>query len=235
MKKSFTTKKENPNSNDFKILKSKISKTLNLPKNKNYIIITNKIPNSSITINENSNIFFITFLKKGWKNKRKLNFTLKGNHSKLTFIGIIIGENSNSFEFETNAKHLGKNTNSYFFIRGTMYNKSQTNYTGKIKIEKNAKSTDSYLSHKSLLLSKDASVRTIPSLEIKEKDVKVGHCATIGKLDKNSLFYLASRGIDKKTSQDMLIKAFLEYDLKKFQPKSFKKILNKELLKLFKK
>jgi len=45
-------------------------------------------------------------------------------------------------------------------------------------------------------------------LEIFADDVKCAHGATVGELDSNALFYLQSRGINKKDAALMLTRAF---------------------------
>jgi len=36
-----------------------------------------------------------------------------------------------------------------------------------------------------------------------------GHAASVGQVDQNQLYYLMSRGLDKKTAQRMVIRGFL--------------------------
>ena len=54
----------------------------------------------------------------------------------------------------------------------------------------------------------EASVR--PQLEIYTDKVRAKHGATTGKLDEQMLFYLLSRGIDRRTAQTLLQWAFIE-------------------------
>ena len=64
--------------------------------------------------------------------------------------------------------------------------------------------------HKALYLDDTAALNCKPELEIYADDVKCSHGASCGELDKEQLFYLTSRGIDKNTAIDMLTKAHLE-------------------------
>jgi Fe-S cluster assembly protein SufD len=54
----------------------------------------------------------------------------------------------------------------------------------------------------------EASVR--PQLEIYTDRVRAQHGATTGKLDEQMLFYLLSRGIERRTAQTLLQWAFIE-------------------------
>ena len=63
--------------------------------------------------------------------------------------------------------------------------------------------------HRALMLSDDARVDTKPELEIFADDVQCSHGSTIGELEAQHLFYLASRGIGQREAKKLLIKAFL--------------------------
>lgn len=53
-----------------------------------------------------------------------------------------------------------------------------------------------------------------PILIIDENDVEANHSALIGKFSDNELFYLMSRGITKEKALNLLIKGFLNVDIK---------------------
>src|SRR3546814_1883491 len=48
-----------------------------------------------------------------------------------------------------------------------------------------------------------------PELEIYADDVKCAHGATVGELDQQALFYMASRGMDPATAKTLLLKALV--------------------------
>ena len=52
-----------------------------------------------------------------------------------------------------------------------------------------------------LLLSNDVENRTMPVILCEEEDVEGSHGATIGQLDEQVLFYMATRGIDAAEAQ----------------------------------
>ncbi|HIE5440340.1 TPA: Fe-S cluster assembly protein SufD [Serratia marcescens] len=81
-------------------------------------------------------------------------------------------------------------------------------FNGMIKVAKHAIKTDGQMTNHNLLLGKVAEVDTKPQLEIYADDVKCSHGATVGRIDEEQLFYLQSRGIDKRAAQQMIIFAF---------------------------
>lgn len=192
-------------------------------------IITSGIKTGTIKIASNSEITFIALISQGWSELQKLQFNFEEENSTLNFVAFIIGKDKNKFPFETISHHTATHTNAYYRVRGAMFDKSEVNYTGRLNIKPTAQLTDSYLAHHTLMLSKDAKVHTIPSLEIEADDVKAGHAATIGKMDEDIIFYLESRGIDKKTGQDLLIKGFMESDLKQIPDETLRSLVAQEI------
>ena len=67
-------------------------------------------------------------------------------------------------------------------------------------------------------------------MEIEADDVKAGHAATIGKVDNDMLFYLQSRGIDKKEAEQLLIAGFFEEQLRMIPDINLQDYLRETLL-----
>lgn len=209
----------------------KLPQTLELDANSSPILIADEIQTSNINIKKDTNVTIIAILNKGWEDLQKLHFNFKGEDSTLTFIAFIIAKDTEKFPFETISNHETQRTNAYYYIRSAQFDKSIVDYRGVLVIKPGAQITDSYLAHHTLMLSKNAKTYTIPSLEIEADDVKAGHAATMGKVDEDLLFYLQSRGIDKRQAEEMLIQSFMETDLEKIPDEEIRKILAEEIEK----
>ena len=48
----------------------------------------------------------------------------------------------------------------------------------------------------------------MPTLEIRADDVECSHGAAVADLDENSMFYLSSRGIDRREARKLLLRGF---------------------------
>lgn len=83
-------------------------------------------------------------------------------------------------------------------------------FQGKILVRPGAQQTDGYQISQGLLLDETSQFLAKPELEIYADDVKCSHGSTSGAVDETSLFYLTSRGIPKKTAEELLILAFLD-------------------------
>lgn len=94
-------------------------------------------------------------------------------------------------------------------VRAVVKDNAQFTAKGKMVIAKNIKGVNVFLRFKVLLVGKNAKAEVVPELEILSDDVKAGHAASIGRIDQEQLFYLMSRGLSKKESEKLIIKAFL--------------------------
>ena len=82
------------------------------------------------------------------------------------------------------------------------------------------------------MLSDKTKTHTVPCLEIEADEVKAGHAATIGRVDDELLFYLNSRGINKKEGQALLIKGFLKSDISKIPDKEAQNYITNKIIEI---
>lgn len=105
-------------------------------------------------------------------------------------------------------EHASPHCNSHEYFNGILDDRSKGVFHGRILVRPIAQKTDAKQTNKNLLLSDNATANTKPQLEIYADDVKCTHGATIGQLNKDSIFYLRSRGIGLDTARQMLIHSF---------------------------
>jgi len=79
----------------------------------------------------------------------------------------------------------------------------------RVEVARDAQKTDGEQSLKGLLLSRAATINAKPELEIFADDVKCAHGATVGELDRDALFYMASRGVPEADAKALLTRAFV--------------------------
>jgi Fe-S cluster assembly protein SufD len=106
-------------------------------------------------------------------------------------------------------RHLMPNGVSRQVWRSVAAERSTCSVAARVEVARGAQRTDGEQSLKGLLLDRGATVNTKPELEIFADDVKCAHGATVGELDRNALFYLASRGIPRPEAQALLTRAFV--------------------------
>ncbi len=105
--------------------------------------------------------------------------------------------------------HIGGNSKSKVTVHSVLDNQSKLCFTGVIHNPKKIDNTVAELIHKTLLLSDEAEVESNPELLIDNDQVKCAHGSTISALDKKELFYLQSRGINKKEAEQILVNSFI--------------------------
>ncbi|MBD3360697.1 hypothetical protein GF366_02745 [Candidatus Peregrinibacteria bacterium] len=195
-------------------------------------VITHKIENKNIRLKKNEKLTYVAILKDGWKKPKRLNFLLEGKNSSITFLGFIIGKNTEDFPFETYSNHEAQNTSGYFSTISILFDKSSVEYSGTIKAERNANKTESYLNHHTLMFSDNTKTSTTPSLKIKNDDVVTGHSASIGNVDEDIVFYLQTRGINRELCEKLMVKKFIESGIQKIRDKKTRRNVIKEIDKL---
>jgi Fe-S cluster assembly protein SufD len=79
-----------------------------------------------------------------------------------------------------------------------------------IRVEPDAQKTNAYQENRNLLLSKDAHADSIPGLEIMANDVRCTHGATLGRISREELFYLMSRGLSRSEAERLIVRGFFQ-------------------------
>lgn len=64
------------------------------------------------------------------------------------------------------------------------------------------------MSCQSLMLDDQSRSDTIPAMDIRAKNVDIGHEATIGRIGDDKVFYLMSRGISEEEARTMIVNGF---------------------------
>lgn len=108
------------------------------------------------------------------------------------------------------SNHYGKKTICEIMADGTLKDSSRKLFRGTIDFKKGASGSVGQESESVLLLGNDAVNRTIPLILCAEEDVVGNHGAAIGEMDEETLFYYGSRGIDRKTAENMAARAKLD-------------------------
>ncbi|MFW6370755.1 MAG: Fe-S cluster assembly protein SufD, partial [Bacteroidota bacterium] len=140
------------------------------------------------------------------RNNLEVNINGTGAHN--NSFGLFLTDQGQHVDNYTNIGHLYPNCTSNQLYKGVLDDFSTGVFSGKIHVHKDAQKTAAYQRSSNLLLTDDARVRTKPQLEIYADDVKCSHGATVGQLDTNALFYLQSRGINKKEAKLLMMNAF---------------------------
>ncbi len=113
---------------------------------------------------------------------------------------------------DTGAKaiHLAPNTRSTILSKSISKDGGRTTYRGLVKVQKGCKNSKSNVRCDALILDEKSASDTIPYMEIKEKNVSIGHEASVGKIGEEQLFYLQSRGLSEQEAVGLIVRGFFD-------------------------
>lgn len=142
------------------------------------------------------------------KNFSNLSMIGKGAIGKMS--GFYFTNGTQHLDHDTQQNHLAPNTTSDLLFKGALLENSRSVWQGMIYVAPDASKTDGYQANRNLVLSKQARADSIPGLEILTDDVRCTHGATVGKIDKEQVFYLESRGLPREEAERLIVEGFFD-------------------------
>ena len=139
----------------------------------------------------------------------KITADLAEEHAECMLSGLYLVDRSQRYSTDVFLRHSVPNCTSDQIFKGIIDDKAVVDFSGLIYVAQDAQKTSAMQANHNLVISDDARINTKPHLEIYADDVKCSHGATIGRMDEDSLFYLRSRGIDKKEATILQQLAFV--------------------------
>ena len=106
--------------------------------------------------------------------------------------------------------HLAPNTTSQIISKSISKDGGRASYRGLLKIDEAAENAKSNVVCDALLLDDFSRSDTYPTIEIENKNVTMGHEASVSKIGEDQLFYLMSRGLSEDEANAMIVNGFLE-------------------------
>lgn len=133
---------------------------------------------------------------------------LGGEGAECNAFGLVLSDKFQHVDNYVNVDHAFPHCTSNQLFKGVLDDMSTGTFNGRILVRPGAQKTLAYQKSNSILLTDDAKMDTKPQLEIFADDVKCSHGAAIGQIDEDAMFYLRSRGIDRKDARLMLMFGF---------------------------
>jgi Fe-S cluster assembly protein SufD len=128
--------------------------------------------------------------------------------AEVSFDGLYLAGDGQHIDNHTRVDHRVGPAISRQEYRGILNGKCRCVWNGKAIVHEGADGTDADQANHNLLLSEKAEIDAKPELEIYTDDVKCSHGTTVGQLDETAMFYLRSRGLDKRHATQVLTHAF---------------------------
>ncbi len=142
-------------------------------------------------------VMYPTCVLSGEGARTSLNSILLGHKGSVEDVGgrVILSAPDTSAEIISRAVSLG----GKIVARGHLWAKSP--------------GVKAHLECQGLIVSEQGTIHAIPELETNYRDVDLSHEAAIGKISKEEIEYLGSRGIEEKTARSIIIRGFMDTDI----------------------
>ena len=141
--------------------------------------------------------------------KTRTEIDLNGKKADARIFGVVFAEKNTQIDMRTVQHHKEKDCFSQAMIKSVVKDSGRSIYQGLIEVEEDASLTDAYLTNHNLVLNNGARADSIPSLKIRNNDVKCSHGSTTGRINEEQVLYLTSRGISKDEARQMILEGFL--------------------------
>jgi Fe-S cluster assembly protein SufD len=144
------------------------------------------------------------------KGKTWIQNDLAGPGAQSRVTGAYFADGEQHIDYDTFQEHMAPSTTSDFAFKGALRDTATAVWRGMIRVEKEAQQTDAYQESRALMLSPDAHAVPIPGLEILANDVRCTHGATVGRVDRDELFYAMARGLSQAEAERLIIRGFFQ-------------------------
>ena len=144
------------------------------------------------------------------KGKVRIQNDLAGQGATSRVTGAYFADGEQHLDYDTFQEHIAPNTTSDFAFKGALRDSSTAVWRGMIRVERDAQKTNAYQENRNLMLSPTAHAVPIPGLEILANDVRCTHGATVGRVDREQLFYLMARGLPRPQAERLIVRGFFE-------------------------
>lgn len=118
---------------------------------------------------------------------------------------IYVGNQKDQIDMNYNIKNIAKNTNSQIVVEGTIDEECQKTFRGTIDFIPGCENSIGIENENCILLSDNCVSKSLPQLLCGEENVTGAHGVSSGKISSEKLFYLMSRGYEKKDAERLII------------------------------
>ncbi len=141
--------------------------------------------------------------------RSEVSVRLDGPGARCVLAGAYVCRGKQVCDNTTLIEHRAPNTTCREVFKGVLDDAARGVFQGCIIVHRGARNADGHQLSKALLLSNAAEIDQKPELRIFADEVKCGHGAAAGQLDRDALFYLRTRGVQEDAARHLLIEAFL--------------------------
>src|SRR3954453_16309280 len=135
---------------------------------------------------------------------------LDGSGSESDLLAVYFGDGRQMLDFRTLQDHAAPYTRSNLLFKGAVEDTAPSVYSGLVHLRRAAQHAEAYQTNRNLVLTEGAGAESIPNLEIEANDVKCSHASTVGPVDDDQRYYLATRGIPPEEADRLIVLGFFD-------------------------
>lgn len=157
---------------------------------------------------------------------------LRGEEAKVVENGVYFKSKEEYLDLMTVNEHFGINTDSNTLFNGALKDKAVKNFKGIVDLRRGCTKADGKIGDYSMMLSDKVVNKSAPILLNEEREVAGKHAASVGRMNKEMLFYIMSRGFSKKQAESMMLEANFAPALDKIEDEDLRKTIADEVHEL---
>ena len=120
---------------------------------------------------------------------------------------IYLGSNDEKIDINYIAECYGEKSKINIDVQGALKDEAKKSFKGTIDFKKGCKKSSGNESENCMLLSDRAKSIALPMLLCSEEEVEGNHSSSSGKASEKEVFYIMTRGFDKKSAEKLLVRA----------------------------
>ena len=132
---------------------------------------------------------------------------LRGEEAKVIENGVYFKSEEEYLDLMAVNEHYGNKTDSDSLFNGALKDKAVKNFKGIVDLRRGCTKADGKIGDYSMMLSDKVVNKSAPILLNEEREVSGNHAASVGRINKEMLFYIMSRGFSKKQAESMMLEA----------------------------
>lgn len=157
---------------------------------------------------------------------------LRGEEAKVEENGVYFKSEEEYLDLMAVNEHFGINTDSNTLFNGALKDKAVKNFKGIVDLRRGCTKADGKIGDYSMMLSDEVVNKSAPILLNEEKEITGKHAASVGRMNREMLFYIMSRGFSKKQAESMMLEANFAKALDKIENEELRKEISSEVHKL---
>ena len=164
-----------------------------------------------------SHFEWVSFSHGGSSLRNEIISELEGENAFSFSAGLSVLSGASQVFHHAEVQHRVPRGTSRQLYKNILAGKSQAEFDSLVHVWRGAHHSDSQQLDRNLLLSDFARAYSRPQLKIDADEVQANHGAATGQLQKDELFYLRSRGLDKDMARFILIRGVAEEVIQKIK------------------